>query len=107
MALPDPAKVLFDLGLRSSRLPLDAALHLAGRSDSHLQLVVDRLEAATRSAAGILFDDDELRRQGERGLATTRDRERAAGLRSDEGTLGGSHPGADDGASPGPRVGVR
>ncbi len=83
MALPDPARALFDLGLRSSRLPLDAALHVAGRTDTHLQLTVDRLEAATRSAAGILFDDEELRRGGERGLEATRERERAAGLRED------------------------
>jgi hypothetical protein len=85
MALPGPAKVLFDLGLRSSRLPLDAMLHLAGRSDSPLQLEVDRLEAGVRTAAGIFFDDDELRAQGERGLSATRDRETAAGLRADDG----------------------
>jgi hypothetical protein len=85
MALPGPAKALFDLGLRTSRLPLDAALHVTGRSDTPLQLTVDRLEAGVRSAAGVLFDDDELRRQGERGLNATRDRERAAGLRADDG----------------------
>jgi hypothetical protein len=90
MGLPDPAKVLLDLGLRSSRLPLDIALHVTGRSDSRLQLSVDRLEEATRSAAGALFDDDELRRQGERGLNATADRERAAGLRDDRpGTRAG------------------
>jgi hypothetical protein len=86
MGLPGPAKALFEIGLRSSRLPLDAALHLAGRSDSPLQLEIDRLEAGVRSAAGALFDDDELRAQGERGLRATREREVAAGMRADEPT---------------------
>lgn len=90
MALPGRAKDLFELGLRSSRLPLDAAMRVTGRADSRLELTVDRLEAGVRTVAGALFDDEEMRRLGTRGLNAARDREVAAKSRE---------------ADPGPRVG--
>jgi hypothetical protein len=83
MALPGPAKTLFDVGLRLSRTPVDITLQLAGRTDTALELTVDRLEAGVRSATGVLFGDEELREQGARGRIATRERERAAGLREE------------------------
>jgi hypothetical protein len=83
MALPGPAKTLFDVGLRLSRTPVDITLQLAGRTDTALELTVDRLEAGVRSATGVLFADDELKEQGARGRIATRERERAAGLREE------------------------
>jgi hypothetical protein len=81
MALPGPAKSLFDVGLRLSRTPVDITLQLTGRTDTTLELTVDRLEAGVRSATGVLFADEELKEQGARGRIATRERERAAGLR--------------------------
>jgi hypothetical protein len=83
MALPGPAKTLFDVGLRLTRAPVDLTLQLAGRTDSTLELTVDRLEAGVRSATGVLFGDEELREQGARGRLATRERERAVGLREE------------------------
>ena len=78
MALPGPAKALFEVGLRLSRTPVDITLRLADRTDTPLELTVDRLEAGVRSATGVLFGDQELREQGARGRLATRERERAA-----------------------------
>jgi hypothetical protein len=83
MALPGPARALFDVGLRLSRTPVDITLQVAGRTDTTLELTVDRLEAGVRSAAGVLFADEELKAQGARGRLATRERERAAGLREE------------------------
>jgi hypothetical protein len=83
MALPGPAKALFDVGLRLSRTPVDITLQIAGRTDTALELTVDRLEAGVRSATGVLFGDEELKEQGSRGRIATRERERAAGLREE------------------------
>jgi hypothetical protein len=83
MALPGPAKTLFDVGLRLSRTPVDLTLQIAGRTDTTLELTVDRLEAGVRSATGVLFGDKELREQGARGRIATRERERAASLREE------------------------
>jgi hypothetical protein len=76
-----PLRSAFDLGLRSSRMPLDAALHLTGRSNTIHQLRLDRAEAGVRIAVGSLLGDEELLAQGERGMDAAHDRERAAGLR--------------------------
>jgi hypothetical protein len=73
MALPGPAKTAFDLGLRCGRMPLDIALRVTGRGDSRLELGLDRVEAGMRSAAGVLFADQELKDQGQRGRIATRD----------------------------------
>ncbi len=83
MAMPGPAKTLFDVGLRLSRTPVDLTLQITGRTDTALELTVDRLEAGVRSATGVLFADEELREQGARGRIATRERERAAGLREE------------------------
>jgi hypothetical protein len=83
MALPGPAKALFDVGLRLSRTPVDITLQITGRTDTALELIVDRLEAGVRSATGVLFADEELKEQGARGRIATRERERAAGLREE------------------------
>jgi hypothetical protein len=83
MALPGPLKTLFDLGLRTGRLPADLALRASGRADSQLELTLDRFEAGLRGAVGILFTDEELKEQGQRGRIAARERERAAGLRAD------------------------
>lgn len=83
MALPGPAKTLFDVGLRLTRTPVDITLQITGRTDTALELTVDRLEAGVRSATGVLFADEELKEQGARGRTATRERERAAGLREE------------------------
>lgn len=83
MALPGPAKTLFDVGLRLLRTPVDITLQLAGRTDTALELTVDRIEAGVRSATGAIFGDEELKEQGARGRIATRERERAAGLREE------------------------
>lgn len=82
MALPGPAKAIFDLGLRTGRVPADLALRASGQSDSPLELALDRVEAGIRGAAGVIFADEELKEQGRRGHLATRERERAAGLRA-------------------------
>jgi hypothetical protein len=81
MALPGPAKTLFDVGLRLTRTPVDITLQVTGRTDTALELTVDRLEAGVRSATGVIFGDDELKEQGARARIATRERERATDLR--------------------------
>jgi hypothetical protein len=80
MTLHAVPKTIFDRSLKLARTPFDAALAVVGASDSAAKHAVDRMEAGARSAGGILFADEELKEQGERGRLATRQRERAVGL---------------------------
>jgi hypothetical protein len=76
-----PLRTAFELGLRCSRVPLDLVLQVSGRTDSIHELRLDRAEAGVRSAVGAVLGDEELREQGQRGLAVAREREEAARAR--------------------------
>jgi hypothetical protein len=73
-------KAIFDRSLKLVRAPLDIALGAVGASDSAAKHVIDRVEAGTRSATGVLFADEELREEGRAALLAAKERERAARL---------------------------
>src|SRR5918998_2473375 len=66
--------------IKAVRIPVDAALKLAGRGSS-AEPAVDRAEAAARDVAGAALGDDELRRDASRRRTAADDRERAQELR--------------------------
>jgi hypothetical protein len=76
-----PLRTAFELALRGSRVPLDLALQVTGRTDSILELRLDRAEAGVRSAVGAVLGDEELREQGRRGLRVAEERGEADRLR--------------------------
>jgi hypothetical protein len=74
-------RTAFELALRGSRVPLDLALQVTGRTGSIHELRLDRAEAGVRSAVGAVLGDEELREQGQRGLRVAEEREEADRLR--------------------------
>jgi hypothetical protein len=83
MAMPTIPKTVLDRSLKLVRAPFDAALSLTGAADSSATHLLDRIEAGTRSATGVLFHDEELRREGQDLKLATKQRERAADLREE------------------------
>ena len=81
MAMPTLPKTVFDRSLKLARAPLDAALSVTGTAESPGKRLLDQIEASTRSATGVLFHDDELRREGRAVRLASNQRQRAAGLR--------------------------
>ena len=67
--------------LKVARMPLDAALKLAGRGRASAP-AVDRAEAAARDVAGAALGDEELRRDAKLRRTAADEREQAAALRT-------------------------
>src|SRR5918994_1180636 len=66
--------------LKVARMPVDAALKLAGRG-KQAEPAVDRAEAAARDVAGAAIGDDELRRDADLRRTAADRREQAQDLR--------------------------
>lgn len=74
-------KTIVDQSLKLARVPFDVVLRPFGGSDTSAGHFVDRAEAGARSAAGMLFADEELKEKGRAAFLATRERERANRLR--------------------------
>src|SRR5687767_14182676 len=66
--------------IKAIRIPVDAALKLAGRG-SRAEPAVQRADAAARDVAGAALGDDALRRDAKLRRTAADERERAAELR--------------------------
>src|SRR3981081_1668991 len=71
--------------LKLVRMPIQGMLALGGGGDSAAagKLVLDRVEAAVRGAAGAVLGDDALRADGRRRSEAADERERALRLRAE------------------------
>lgn len=85
MGLAKTPKTIFKSSLTLARTPIDAALKATGKGgpDSPATRAIDRLEASAHAAAGAIFGDDELRRDGQRLSVAAKERQRARALREE------------------------
>lgn len=82
MSLTAFPRAVVGASLKTLRVPVDAALKLAGHADadSGPALAVDRVEGTVRSAAGAVLRDEELRAEGARKKTAAGERAKAAEL---------------------------
>ena len=80
MALKNIPRTVVGGSIKVARVPVDAALKLAGRGKEG-EVVVDRAEAAARDVAGTALGDEELRRDAAQRREAADTREEAIELR--------------------------
>ncbi len=76
-------RALIGSSLKLARFPFDRALSLGGNSTGPARLMVDRVDATLRGAAGLLLRDDTLQADASRRQAAAKEREHANRLRAE------------------------
>ena len=76
-------RALIGSSLKLARFPFDRALSLGGNSTGPARLMVDRVDATLRGAAGWLLRDDTLQADASRRQAAAKEREHANRLRAE------------------------